>query len=71
MEVDVIALSNGDVTDTANMRRTLFSNLIDRYIKSELDPSSTNYQTRLGQLHWWKEKLGHHLITNITEDLIS
>lgn len=69
---DVInALSNGDVTDTAAMRRTLLGDLIDRYIKSELDPSSTNYQTRLGQLHWWKEKLGHHLITNITEDLIS
>lgn len=69
---DIInALANGDVTDTATMRRTLLCGLIDRFIDSELDPSSTNFKTRLGQLTWWKEQLGHHVITNITEDLIS
>lgn len=65
------ALSSGEITDTATMRRTLLSDLIDRYIESELDPSSTNYQTRLGQLRWWKKELGHCIITNVTEDLIS
>ncbi|MFQ5729613.1 MAG: hypothetical protein ACE5GN_04570 [Waddliaceae bacterium] len=51
------ALSSGEITDTATIRRTLLSDLIDRFIESDLDPSSTNYQTRLGQLRWWKEEL--------------
>ncbi|MEC7839043.1 MAG: integrase [Chlamydiota bacterium] len=65
------ALSAGDITDTATMRRTLLSHIIQRYIENILDPSSSNYKTRLGQLKWWEHELGHCIITNITEDVIS
>ncbi len=67
----VNALSLGEITDTATMRRTQLGELIDRYIESVLDPSTGNYQTRLGQLRWWKGELGHCIITHVTEDLIS
>lgn len=65
------ALRTGEITDTATMRRTLLSDLIDRYIEDTLDTSSSNYDTRLGQLRWWQEEIGHRVITNVTEDLIS
>jgi len=69
---DIIkAQTSGETTDTAVMRRTLLSNLIDRYIENVLDPTSTNYITRLGQLRWWREELGHCVVTHVTEDLIS
>ncbi|SCA63050.1 Uncharacterized protein SCG7086_AI_00050 [Chlamydiales bacterium SCGC AG-110-P3] len=65
------AQASGEITDTATMRRTLLGSLIDRYIDSVLDPSSSNYLTRLGQLRWWHRELGHCAVTNVTEDLIS
>ncbi|MDN3506503.1 MAG: site-specific integrase [Simkaniaceae bacterium] len=56
--------------ETTRMRRTTLGDLIDRYIASEMDEESSNYQTRLGQLKWWKEEIGHCILPKITEDLI-
>lgn len=65
------ALASGGITDTAVMRRTTLGDLINRYIEVDLDPTSSNYKTRLGQLLWWSNELGHCIATNLTEDLIS
>lgn len=65
------ALDTGGITDTAKMRRTTLSHLIERYIENVLDPSTSNYKTRLGQLRWWDQELGHCIVTNVTEDIIS
>ncbi len=56
--------------ETTQMRRMTLGDLIDRYIASEMDEESSNYQTRLGQPQWWKEEIGHRRLTQVTEDLI-
>lgn len=56
--------------ETTTMRRTTLGDLIDRYIASEMDEESSNYQTRVGQLKWWKQMIGHCILTKVTEDLI-
>ncbi|MGD2169231.1 MAG: site-specific integrase [Chlamydiota bacterium] len=65
------AISQGKAYETKVMRSHTFSDLINKYIDEELDKSSSNYKTRLGQLNWWKAELGHLSLVNIKEDVIS
>jgi hypothetical protein len=65
------AMSTGQPYETKVMRTQSFAQLIDKYIDEETDKTSSNYKTRLGQLLWWKEQLGHFTLTNIREDIIS
>jgi hypothetical protein len=65
------AISKGQAYETKVMRTQSFSQLVDKYIAEELDKSSSNFKTRLGQLNWWKGELGHLPLIDIKEDVIS
>ncbi len=65
------AMRAGQSYETKVMRTQTFSQLINKYIEEEIDKSSSYYKTRLGQLLWWKEQLGHLTLNNIREDVIS
>lgn len=67
----IYAMSTGRPYETKIMRTQTFAQLIDKYIDEEIDKISSNYKTRLGQLLWWKEQLGHLTLNNIREDIIS
>jgi integrase len=64
------AMSSHLPYETTQMRRITLRELIDRYIASEMNEESSNYQTRLGQLNWWKQEIGHCVLTRVTEDQI-
>ncbi|MEM7175127.1 MAG: hypothetical protein AAF443_04260 [Chlamydiota bacterium] len=64
------AMKSGKPYETTEMRHTTLASLIDRFIASELDQTSSNYATRLGQLEWWKQEIGHCILTRLSENLI-
>lgn len=68
---NITAMKKGLPFETKPMRVTYLSDIIDRYITDELDPKSTNYQTRTGQLNWWKDEIGSLLLTHVKEDVIA
>jgi len=68
LEETTVALRDGLPYETKIMRTKTFAQLIDKYINEELDKTSSNYKTRLGQLLWWKDQL---TINYIKEDVIS
>jgi len=65
------SIQTGLPYETKVMRTQTFAQLIDKYIKEEIDKGSSNYKTRLGQLFWWKDQLGHLTLNHIREDVIS
>jgi integrase len=71
LQETVHAIQNGLPYETKVMRTHTFAQLVDKYILERVDPSSTNYVTRVGQLRWWKQQMGHLSLTHIREDVIS
>lgn len=65
------AMSAGQPYETKVMRTQTFAQLIAKYIEEKVDKTSSNYITRLGQLLWWKEQLGHLTLSSVKEDVIS
>jgi integrase len=65
------AISTGQPYETKLMRTKTFAQLVDKYINEEIDATSSNYTTRLGQLLWWREQLGHLTLSHVREDVIS
>ena len=65
------AIREGRHFKTAEAKKHTFSELVDRYIKDVLpkkEPKQIKDQTY--QLNWWKDKLGSHLLSDITIPLI-
>lgn len=71
MQETTHALSTGQPYETKVMRTKTFAQLVDKYIEEEIDTTSSNYTTRLGQLFWWKEQLGHLTFSHVREDVMS
>jgi len=67
---NIIAMEKGLPYETKEMRTYNLGDLIDRYIENEMNPGSSNYKTRIGQLKWWKEEIGYYLLSQVKEDLI-
>ncbi len=64
-------MSTGQSYETKMMRTQTVAQLVDKYIDEEIDKSSSNYKTRLGQLFCWKKQLGHLTLNNNRADVIS
>jgi hypothetical protein len=70
LKENTFAMSKGLPYETKEMRTFNLGDLIDRYIENEMDPQSSNYKTRIGQLKWWKAEIGSCLLSQVKEDLI-
>lgn len=64
-------MKSGHYYDDAEAQRQTLGNAIDRYLKEILSPDTKNRKTIVGQLAWWKQKLGKHSLAKISSDLIS
>jgi len=51
LQETLYAISRGKAYETRVMCTQTFSGLIEKFIKDELDKTSSNYKTRLGQLN--------------------
>lgn len=55
----------------AESSRHTLSELIDRYIEYELPQRKSDHKKFKMQLTWWKDKIGHHMLSAITPSLLS
>src|SRR5215470_4569438 len=72
VQVTEAAIVEGRHFKTAEAKRHTVTDLIDRYIREILphkSPSSLYMQTL--QLNWWKKRLGHYVLADITPTLIA
>jgi len=67
---NIFAIEQGLPYETKEMRTFTLSDIIDRYLKEEMDPSNSNYKTRKGQLEWWKAEIGNLVLSQVREDAI-
>lgn len=66
------AIREGRYFKTAESRKHLFSELVDRYIQDVLPHKSAKAEAvQTTQLLWWKEKLGYHTLGDVTPALIT
>jgi integrase len=66
------AIREGRYFKTAESRKHTFADLVDRYIKDVLPRKASAAQdAQKMQLLWWKSKLGHHTLADITPALIT
>ena len=65
------AMKSGHYYDDAEAQRQTLGNAIDRYLTEILSPDTKNRKTILGQLAWWKQKLGKYALARISSDAIS
>lgn len=57
---------------TAESRKHTFADLADRYIKDALPKKVANAKkVQTAQMMWWKDQLGHHILADITPQLIA
>ena len=68
------AIRDGQHFKTREAKKHTLGKLIDRYIENVL-PAKTDsrklVQNQTGQLNWWKDRLGHYFIADITPALIA
>lgn len=65
-----IDMKNGAFRRTEASKRTL-NELIDRYIDHLKIESPRRLETTDHMFVWWKKRLGHHLLANLTEAMIA
>jgi integrase len=63
------AIREGRHFKTVEAKKHTFADLADRYIKNEL-PTKPKLQQQVHQLEWWKEKMGVHLLSDVTPAMI-
>jgi len=64
------AIREGRHFKTAEAKKHTLNELIDRYIKSVVPNKKKYGQKQASQLTWWKQELGHYLLSDITPALI-
>jgi integrase len=64
------AIRDGRHFKTAEAKRHTLGDLIDRYIQDVLPRKPKSERKQTAQLLWWKEQLGHYLLSDISAPLI-
>ncbi len=65
------AIRDGRHFKTVESKRHTVADLIDRYIRDVLPTKPKQQVKQTQQLTWWKLKLGHHLLSDLSPSLIS
>ncbi|MCK5664300.1 MAG: site-specific integrase [Thiotrichaceae bacterium] len=55
---------------TAEAKKHTLADLVDRYIKDVLPTKPKQLKNQSQQLRWWKEKIGSHLLADVTPAII-
>lgn len=64
------SIREGKYFKNAESKKHTFKELIDRYVMGVL-PNKKDSRKREGQLMWWKEQLGHYLLSEVTPAIIA
>ncbi|MCX5769542.1 MAG: hypothetical protein NTZ09_04620 [Candidatus Hydrogenedentes bacterium] len=65
------AIREGRYFKTVEGRRRTFGEMIDRYIENVLPRKKQNSRhSQAPRLIWWKERLGHYLLADVTPPMI-
>ncbi|MCH9625807.1 MAG: Tyrosine recombinase XerC [Chlamydiales bacterium] len=64
------AMNQGTYSHVAESKKHKVAQLIDRYIQSELPKKPKSLEKQTQQLLWWKKRIGHYLLANITPALL-
>lgn len=64
------AMREGRYFKTIESRKHTLGDLVDRYIRDVLPTKAKSYKKQKAQLQWWKDQLGHRLLSDLTPALI-
>jgi integrase len=64
------AINEGRHFKTAEAKRHTVGEMIERYIKNVLPKKGSHRVLQETQLNWWKDKIGHYLLSDIAPALI-
>lgn len=64
------AMREGRYFKTIEARKHTLGNLIDRYIRDVLPSKPKSFDKQKNQLGWWKNQLGHKLLSDVISPLI-
>ncbi len=56
---------------TAEAKKHTLGELIDRYIRDVLPQKKKSQKKQSAQLLWWKDQIGHHLLSDLSPSLIA
>lgn len=65
------AIREGRHFKTTEAKKHTLGELIDRYIRDVLPTKKKSEQKQTAQLIWWKQKIGYHLLSEITPSMIA
>lgn len=65
------AIREGRHFKTAEAKKHTLNDLIDRYIKAVVPNKKKHGAKQASQLQWWKQELGHYLLSDVTPALIA
>jgi integrase len=65
------AIREGRHFKTSEAKRHTFNELAERYINFVLPQKPKSRQKQTGQINWWRQELGHYLLSDITPALIA
>lgn len=64
------AIRDGRFFKTIEAKKHTFNEMVDRYIRQVLPLKPKMQAQQTSQLEWWKSKLGHYLLSDVTPALI-
>lgn len=64
------SIHQGTYSHVAESKKHRVSQLIDRYIVQELPKKPKSLEKQIQQLNWWKERIGHVALVNVTPALL-
>lgn len=64
------AIKEGRYFKDAEAKKHTLGDMVDRYIRDALPKKPKSYQKQKMQLLWWKEQMGHLLMSNISSALV-
>jgi len=65
------AIREGRYFKTSEAKRHTLSEVIDRFVKNELPKLPKVQKLMTSQLLWWKNQIGHHILSDVTPALIA
>ncbi len=65
------AIREGRHFKTTEAKKHTLGELIDRYIRDVLPTKKKSEQKQTAQLTWWKQKIGYHLLSEVTPSMIA
>jgi len=70
-QIEEAAIREGRHFKSVEAKKHTLGDLIDRYIRDVLPTKPKSQKQQKPQLIWWKEKLGHYLLWNVTPALLA